>query len=235
MKIKQGIYCWTNIHNNKRYIGQSVNIPKRKAEHIRKNLNEGHDTIISRAFKKYGEESFEFLILEEVLDIHLLNERELYWMNFYKTTDQRYGYNELLPGEIPSSIGEKNNRAILTEEEVLSIRTRIHIKKEDTLEVFQSYKEKISFDTFEKVFRGDTWTHIDTSMIENVKVDRKGKPKAKLNKKDVLDIRTRSNLGESVSDIYKDYDHIVTRKTVKRIVNRETWVGIEPVSTISEA
>lgn len=134
------------------------------------------------------------------------------------------------------SVGEANSRTQLTNTEVLSIRQRVHIDKETQLSVFQDFKDRISFQAFTKIVSGETWQNVDCSMIQEIKVERKGKPKAKLTKEEVGYIRYRHEvLGEDVSTIYKDYDHRVNRNTINRIVKYETWKDVKPVSTIPEA
>ena len=57
--MKIGIYCFTNLINNKKYIGQSVNIENRKRTHLR--MEERDDsTAFHKALKKYGVNNFSF-------------------------------------------------------------------------------------------------------------------------------------------------------------------------------
>ena len=65
-----GIYKITNQINGKCYIGQSVNIAKRWAEHRCKATSkgsEGFESHFYRSIRKYGLENFSFEILEECL------------------------------------------------------------------------------------------------------------------------------------------------------------------------
>ena len=60
-------------------------------------------------------------------------------------------------------------------------------------------------------------------MIQEIKVERKGKPKAKITKEEVGYIRYRHEvLGEDTTTIYKDYDDRVERQTINRIIKYET-------------
>ena len=54
--------------------------------------------------------------------------------------------------------GEYQNTAVLTSEDVLTIRRRY--VSETLPEIFEDYKEKISFSGFKKVCYGVTWKHI---------------------------------------------------------------------------
>lgn len=74
-----GIYKITNP-NGRIYIGQSINIEKRKFIYS-KNYNK-HQKIIYSSIKKYGWEKHIFEIIEECT-INKLDERELYWKQHY--------------------------------------------------------------------------------------------------------------------------------------------------------
>lgn len=96
-----GIYCFTNLINNKQYIGQSVNILNRKNQHYYryKNLNDsGYNMPIHLAFRKYGWDNFTFEILEEC-SIEELDEKEIYWIK-KKNTLSPNGYNVLAGGQV---------------------------------------------------------------------------------------------------------------------------------------
>lgn len=67
-----GIYKITNLVNGKVYIGQSIDIYRRWAQHkkIGRNLSEDkysrdYDKVLYRAMRKYGVDSFEFSIVEK--------------------------------------------------------------------------------------------------------------------------------------------------------------------------
>lgn len=295
-----GIYCWTNKINNKKYVGQSIDIERRRQQHI---YSAGkYMTKISLAIHKYGLNNFTFEILE-LCKVEELNEKEQYWINFYDSISNGYNityvdkngcvtrgeYNprtqltneEVLEmrnrvhinNEYPREVyedysdkisydsfwsavsghtwqnvdmtmirsieidnnGSHNPRALLDEEKVLKIRTRIHINKEDSLEVYRDYKELISYDAFQKVVTGETWKNVDTSMITTVITQRAGKPKAKLTKEDVVYIRYQYEQGlKTLNELYKEY-YYITPKSIRRVINYETWKNIEPVSTIPEA
>ncbi|MBR3231363.1 MAG: GIY-YIG nuclease family protein [Lachnospiraceae bacterium] len=92
-----GIYCIENKENGRAYIGQSVDIKKRWAQH-RCDLRAGrHDNEhLQRAWEKYGEECFSFSIVEEV-EPEMLNLAEEMWIQIFDAYD--HGYNMTLGGE----------------------------------------------------------------------------------------------------------------------------------------
>lgn len=82
-----GIYKITNNINKKSYVGQSVHIERRWAEHKMPHAC----SAISSAIKKYGKENFDFMVLEEC-EIDQLDKREQYWIKYYNTITPN-GYN----------------------------------------------------------------------------------------------------------------------------------------------
>lgn len=62
-----GIYKYTNKINQKSYIGQSIQIEKRKKQHIQSAYNKNHINYYSdfyKAIRNFGIENFDFEILE---------------------------------------------------------------------------------------------------------------------------------------------------------------------------
>jgi len=89
-----GIYGIVNTANGKWYVGQSVDIERRKATHFYdlkacKHYNE----CLQRAYQKYGKNAFEFRIIEEDMPEAILDARERSWIEFYRSNDRSYGYN----------------------------------------------------------------------------------------------------------------------------------------------
>ena len=88
-----GIYKIENLINHKVYIGKSVNIKKRWKEHIYLlNKNNHINPYLQNAWNKYGPEQFEFKIIE-LCPLSTINEREIYWINYYGGIDSLNTYN----------------------------------------------------------------------------------------------------------------------------------------------
>ena len=86
-----GIYQIKNLLNGKVYIGQSVDIEKRWSTHKAELKNNYHYNIhLQNAWNKYGEDNFEFSIIEEC-DMDELNAREIFWIS--KLNSCNSGYN----------------------------------------------------------------------------------------------------------------------------------------------
>jgi group I intron endonuclease len=93
MEIKSGIYKITNKINGRYYIGSSINIKNRWNEHKRTLKQNKHDNdFLQKSWNKHGEESFLFEIIEYVLDLNKLLEREQYYLDLI-IHDKKISYN----------------------------------------------------------------------------------------------------------------------------------------------
>ena len=90
---QSGIYCIENLINNKKYIGQSVDIDNRWRHH-KTELNSGthFNDYLQKSWNKYGESNFFFYILE-LCDASQLDCREVYYIDLYNTLRRDKGYN----------------------------------------------------------------------------------------------------------------------------------------------
>lgn len=87
-----GIYKITNMSNGKVYVGQSKDIEVRWQQH-KDELEKGKHCNKSMQYDyKRNPSAFVFEVLEEC-HLSLLNMREKYWIDQYKSTDKRKGYN----------------------------------------------------------------------------------------------------------------------------------------------
>lgn len=92
MKEFGRIYIIRNTINNKVYIGQTIKSVKHRFLNHLSAARRGKDYVIGKAIRKYGEENFYVETLEECLKSKL-NEREVYYINFYNATNTKFGYN----------------------------------------------------------------------------------------------------------------------------------------------
>jgi group I intron endonuclease len=103
-----GIYMITNKINNKKYIGQSINIKRRKSEHFTKHCNK---MVISNAIFKHGKENFDFEILKEC-DESQLDELEIKYIAEYKSNNREFGYNVDNGGNGTGKLSEETKQKI---------------------------------------------------------------------------------------------------------------------------
>jgi group I intron endonuclease len=93
--FKSGIYKITSP-TGKIYIGQAVDIDKRWSEYNPNNQNLQKQCKIYRSLIKYGIDNHKFEIVEEC-NIEKLNEREIYWGEYYNVLGEN-GLNLRLGG-----------------------------------------------------------------------------------------------------------------------------------------
>lgn len=90
------VYCYTNLINNKKYVGQTNNLKRRVKQHKDDsftNYNEArYNQLIHQAIRKYGLNNFKIDILEDNIPTELIDEKEKYYINKYNTIAPN-GYN----------------------------------------------------------------------------------------------------------------------------------------------
>lgn len=137
---KIGIYCFENLTNNKKYIGQSVNVGERIMAHVYM-LRGGYDEsiVLQNAWNKYGEKNFDFRIIEEC-SYEELNEKEKYWINELRSHIFFDGYNISLGG----SDGLRGRKHTDESKMKMSDASRGRVFSEDTRKrMSESHKGKI--------------------------------------------------------------------------------------------
>lgn len=117
------IYIIKNTINNKVYIGQTrTSVNQRWLEHLR-HAKYG-DQVINRAMRKYGIDKF-YIETLEICDVKILDEREMYYIDLYNSTDKSKGYNVSIGGNTP-----KFKRKVLSISELINL----YVQEEFTLE-----------------------------------------------------------------------------------------------------
>lgn len=218
-----GIYKITNNINGKIYIGQSNNIQRQFSEH--QNRGATSRIPVDIAIQRYGKENFNFEIIEEC-SIEQLNQKETYWITYFNSIEN--GYNCSAGGD-QQSIGSNNGRAILTENEVKFIRTAYnnHERRKD---VYEYFKDKITFSSFARIWDGTSWAHIMPEVLteENKRYYSKEatngekSSNAKLTDEEVIKIRERY-VSENAKTIYKDYEDRCSYNTLQQILWGRTY------------
>lgn len=125
------IYMIINVINGKFYIGSTNDIKKRWNDHLYcLNKNIHHSKHLQHAWSKYGEEAFEFEVLEEfeVEDSQEQFDREQIYLDLFKPWDSNIGYNiskKAEHGGFCGKTGEQHYNAKITEEQAIQIKKLI--------------------------------------------------------------------------------------------------------------
>lgn len=141
------IYLIENKVNGHKYIGQTRQpLLQRLKMHVMESKTKSHRPLYN-AFKKYGIGNFKVSILEKCSP-ELLDEREVFWIDFHNTFQDPQHYN-CTPG------GEGYN---LTEE----IKNKISEKMKDVPRGEQ-WEKSMSDSLKKKIARGEKWGFLDPS------------------------------------------------------------------------
>lgn len=232
-----GIYKITNKINGKIYIGQSTNIMKRWNQHYSNTFSENperQNNLLHKAIKKYGITNFYFEI-EELCDINLLNEKEIEYIKFYNSL-QPNGYNIAQGGNQFSLINEECPRAKMNKTDIYNIREdykNLLFKKQ----VYEKYKDKISYNTFSDIWVGKTWIniHYDVYTEENKLRQRNNYDKFKAKQKisnvsfeDIIKIRNLKNQLYSRKEVYEQFSQNMNIYIFNDIWYYRTFQSVSP-------
>ena len=207
-----GIYGIRNLLNGKVYIGKTgMNFGDRWDSH-RSLLNNGkHDNShLQKAWDKYGQDNFEFIIIEDC-GIDELSDREKYYIKLYKDMglaynihdggDEGYNLGKHLSEETKRKIGEKNR--------------------------INGLGRKASDETKEKMAKSHTGMKYAPMSEEGKKNIQQAQQKyfeqnpKKLCIDDAIEIRRLYKDGMNYSEIARKYN--VTHQCISDICNYKRW------------
>ena len=120
IKLKSGIYQIRNRLTGDLYIGSSIHPRTRKSQHFSSaNAGKHHSIIFQRAWEKYGEDVFEFKILESCASEDLLKREQFYIDNL----NPKYNIS-MIAGKPPAPPNKPIKRTHLETGEVKIYRVR---------------------------------------------------------------------------------------------------------------
>lgn len=213
-----GIYKIQNKINGKIYIGQSNDIERRFQEH--KTKGSSSRIPLDVEIQKYGKDNFSYEVIEET-SIERLNEAEEFWIQNFNSIENGYNCSK---GGNQHSIGENNGRSKLTEKDVVEIR-KAYNNHEKQRDVYEKFKNIISFSYFQNLWQGRAWGHIMPEVFtkENkeyyIYQNSTGSNGtfAQFTDNEVIEIRQRY-VNESAKQIYEDYKNRVSYQTFQAIL-----------------
>ena len=221
------IYSYTNLINGKQYIGQTINPKQRFAQHKSSAFNvndKEYNSLLHRAFRKYGYENFQYRVLAESDEIDILNELEIALIKKYNTKTPN-GYNIEDGGRNckKSQTDEQKRKlmeahASLTKEEVIELRMAYKNNESPKKIYDEKYKDRLHYNSFLNIWSGRRYSSIMPEVIQNGR-------RTKLTADIVKQIRKdKENLNLSYQQLATKYN--ISKSTVSDIVKKRTWKNV---------
>ena len=214
------------------YIGQSTDIKKRWTQHLI-DLNGGyhHNCYLQRAWNKYGESNFEFIVLEQCTKDKIAS-REAYWIKLKESLCDINGYNLTTGGEhynVSDKTREKLSIAAKNKpKEKHSWYGRHHseqskrkISEANSGANHHAYGKHPSEQTLQKMRGRIPWNKGKKSNI-----DQRGEnnPSVKIKEQDAIVIIRMLSNGRRICDISEELR--VSYSIVKNIKQKKTWLHL---------
>jgi len=234
MKNKiSGIYL-IESPNNSIYIGLSKNIKKRWSNY--KALNCKAQLHLYSSFLLYGVENHKFSIIEEC-PVHLLNEREIFWENYYRSLN----YNFL---NVKPCGGSKVNHAESTKNKLREINLGKKLSDDTKRKIGIASKNMIrTKDHYNKISNALKGKPLSTQTKIKLSLSHKGKkmsfddkeklairmmgessPISVLNNNIVQEIMYNIFIGMKYKSIAKEIG--ISHRTVYDVISGKTWNSI---------
>lgn len=206
-----GIYGIKNIVNGKIYIGKTgMNFGDRWDSHRSLLRNGKHDNQhLQNAWNKYGEDYFEFMIIEEC-NVEMLDDKEKYWIKYYK--DRKLSYNILDGGD-----GFNNLGTHLSEETKRKIGEKNRI---NNLGKKHSEETKRKMSEAHKGYKPTPEAIAKTAAASRIAM-QKNPPLAKLTPDDVRQVRCLNDEGVKSKVIAEQFD--VSYQCIRDIILGKRW------------
>lgn len=197
------IYMFENKYNHKKYIGQTIRpLDVRVKRHLDDALL-GSELPFHRALYKYGVDGFDISVLEDAVEVENLDDREIYYISKYDTTNREKGYNVFGGG------GGARRKSKYTDEQIYAVKSLLKETKLTYVEI--SKKVGVSKDFVHDINRG----HVHYTPEYSIPI-RERKELKRLTDKDVDKIIKLLSLKcFNYTDIAKIMD--VKTSTVRRI------------------
>ncbi len=230
------LYKITNNINTKCYIGITNNIKRRFSYHRRKRDNENvkeYDKPLYRAFRKYGIQNFTFEVILTGLLKKEAEEKEIEYIKIYNSLTHGNGYNIREGGNLSGDTlrGENHFFSKMTDNDVRNIIYQRDIMHKRPIKVYEDYKDKIAYATFESVWIGKSWLHMQPTIIHfhkhKISVGTEN-PKAKLTEEEVLDIISKRQSLVKRSVVFKEYSDRIGNAGFTDIWLGRRWKHLQP-------
>lgn len=154
-KDQEGVYKITNIINGKCYIGRTSCFYRRSHHYIYDFHNQRSRQIneyLLRSMNKHGLDNFTFCVIE-ICDKEIVEDRELFWMDYFQSTNRDIGYNLRK---------DKSGAMIVHDSTRKKISERLKVEWENGVRSGHSDKLKQSWETRDREAQGKLFTEIKT-------------------------------------------------------------------------
>ena len=174
--------------------------------------NKHYNQYLQRAWNKYGEENFEFIVVEEC-DVDVINDREIYYIKFYRDKNLSYnlvdggegGYflGKHLSEETKRKIGEKNRINMIGRTVSDETKQKMARAQNNRYEQWTDSDRKAWGEMSSKTARGYKWNEEDrqkmignkngaTHTLEEIKEIRRLHEKENLSCREIADLLHKS-------------------------------------------
>ena len=188
------------------------------------NRHDHTNSHLQNAWDKYGEKNFQFEILEKC-EIHDLNRREKYWIDYYDSNNNQYGYNLRIDPFSNRGLKWTNHQRKVMEEKCNDPKGwyknhSISIKTQE--KAWAASRNKIWTDK-ERKRQSEILTGTKVQDTTNMRAAQKGEKNngAKLTQWDVEEIIYLLHLGYTQEYIANVYG--VSRSNISLIKNQKSW------------
>ena len=222
--------------NGKVYIGQTLDVKARWKEHLREAAL-GNNTKVYRAMRKYRIDITYFSVIEDnIITLEESNAKEIYYINFYNSWKRGYNCNSG-GGNTEHLAGENHPMAVLTDQELLELRQIRASKLYAMQQVFEFYRDRLSFSGFQKYWNYDTRTEISSELntkelstfykLDKRKCTGESHGNSKLSNDEVVEIRNKYWVeGIKMKDIWEPYKELYSLSGFRKVVLGKTFTNV---------
>lgn len=204
-----GIYAIRNVTNGKIYIGSSIDIFRRRNQHLRALRNNSHyNHYLQRAWNKSCEKNFSFEVLEYVSEENQLLEKEKIWID--KFSNISYNLIEVVEKDLRPSLETRTKIAkalkgkVVTEEtkRKMSDANRGKTISEETRQKMSEARKgtTLSEETRQKISKGNQGKIVSEEIRQKISRANKGKVRTEETKRKISNARK----GKKLSQAHKD-------------------------------